>query len=204
MTENARLDVLLEDYRLIRAEAIYRLGSRQAINGVFVPIVGSIVAAAYSADSLTQGLVLALAVPFVCFETIYLWLAETQALRRASKYLHTLSQQVQQEVKYIQSGRTEPPVLTWEQMLRDSIPHTLRKGYYTWHYFYNTLLFWIPALFFGFAGCYLIWQNYCRLGTALFVGETGAAIVALCAFIRKSAQIVKLYNTADSKNPDTV
>ena len=41
----SRVEIILKDYELIRAEAVYRLGARQTITTFFVPVVGTIVAA---------------------------------------------------------------------------------------------------------------------------------------------------------------
>src|SRR5262249_47800914 len=151
--ETCRLDVLLKDYELIRGEAVYRLGSRERITAFFVPVVGALVAAAYKASDPTRYLVLTFAVPFVCFETIYLWMSETQALRRASRYLFQLSSLIQGEVN-VHDGKVEPPVLAWEQMLRISVPEANRTWYYLRHFTLNTLLFWVPAFAFAGTGSY--------------------------------------------------
>lgn len=201
--ETCRLDVLVKDYEVIRAEAIYRLGSRERLAAFFVPVVGLLVAAAFKANEPTKALVLAFAVPFVCFETVYLWLSETQALRRASKYLCALSGPIQKEVEQ-HDGRNEPPVLTWEQQLRESVPAAERQSYYLRHYILNTLLFWMPAMVFGAVGCYLIWLSGSCTGKLSIIAEVVGFAIAAYAFFRKTMQIIALYQTDDPRNPDTV
>ncbi len=199
----SRLDVILKDYGFIRAEAVYRLGARQTITTFFVPVVGTIVAAAYNAQDPVRALVLAAAVPSLCYETIYLWLAETQALRRASKYLYSLSKHVAELVS-AEDGHDAPPVLHWEQQLRNSVPESDRERYYRRHFVYNTLLFWVPAGVFGLAGCALMWRWSPRVGYLSLLAELLVFTVAVLVFRRKSAEIVNLYKDDDLRNPDTV
>lgn len=199
----SRLDVILKDYELIRAEAVYRLGARQTITTFFVPVVGTIVAAAYTAPDPVRALVLAAAVPSLCYVTIYLWLAETQALRRASKYLYSLSKHIV-ELVHAEDSREAPPVLLWEQQLRDSIPEADRERYYRRNFVYNTLLFWLPAGVFGLAGCALIWRSSRCVGYLSLLAELLAFTLAVFLFRRKCAEIVRLYKDDDPRNPDTV
>jgi hypothetical protein len=200
---NPRLEVMLKDYEFTRNEAVYRLGARQTITTFFVPVVGGMIAAVYSIDDPVRALVLAIAVPLLCYETIYLWLSETQALRRASKYLHSLSINIQREV-HEQDSRDMPQVLPWEQQLRLSIPSKERRPYYLRHFVLNTLLFWTPAFVFGAIGCSLLWQWNIAVGRLSAFLEILAYFVAMWAFKKKSSEIIELYSEKEPRNPDTV
>ena len=198
-----RLEVMLKDYELIRNEAVYRLGARQTITTFFVPVLGAMIAAVYGISDPARGLILAVAVPFLCYETIYLWLSETQAVRRASKYLHSLSINIQQEVQS-QDKRHAPQVLPWEQQLRLSIPKKERGEYYLKHFILNTLLFWIPAFAFGSIGCLLIWRWNIVGGVAFSLFEIITSLVAIWSFNKKGSEIIELYSEDEPRNPDTV
>ena len=208
MNDRARLDVLLKDYGLIRDEALLKLRARQAITALFLPVIGSVIAAGYKAGPYARIFIFAVAIPGLCYETVYLWTAETYALRRASKYLYDLAEDINFEVSLIQAGRELPLVLTWERRLRDSLLLAERRSHYLRHYFINTLLFWLPAFFSAIFSGYLVWELLLcyklRVGIVVTLVEFAVELMAIRIFWKKSLQIIDTYKTSSLPPPDEI
>lgn len=114
------IDVVLEEYRTLRAESLVAMQTQQSVLRFGLASVGVIIGTGFTVwDEINLVFIAFLVLlPLLCYAVLIIWIGEVARMIRAGYFLLQLENKINE--KFSSLSPPQPKALTWENNLRQS------------------------------------------------------------------------------------
>ncbi|KST63265.1 hypothetical protein [Mastigocoleus testarum] len=155
------IDVVLEEYRTLRAESLLAMQTQQSVLRFGLGSVGVVIGAGFTSWNQINlaSIVFLVLLPLICYAVLIIWIGEVARMIRAGYFLLQLEEKINQ--KFLSQYPNETKPLSWETYLRNSngISGTPQLQ---WNYLIIIALFFLLAFISIVVGNINLWSSTYR------------------------------------------